>query len=50
MQLVSRLFSSFVFLLNLSLSVAHVVVAVKANGCTKGRFGGRDSIFHLEKK
>ena len=50
-QPVSRLFSSSCFSLkSISLSVAHVVVAVKVSGCKKARFGGRDSIFHLEKK
>lgn len=50
-QPVSRLFSSSCFSLkSISLSVAHVVVAVKVNGCKKARSGGRDNIFHLEKK
>lgn len=45
MQPVSRLFSSSCFSLkSSSLSVDHVVVAVKVNGCKKARFGGRDSI------
>lgn len=49
-QLVSRLFSSSCFSLkSISLSVAHVVVAVKVNGCKKARFGG-ETVFFIWRK
>lgn len=50
-QPISRLFSSSCCSLkSIALSAAQVFGAVKVSGCKKARSGGRDRIFHLQKK